>query len=124
MIFDRAQGVADHDVVSQTLAKVPSAAIPSERDRAEEHLYPSKYRESLTDDAMSAHGIWTQCTLVDVQLEVNPEGKLGKDRNEENGAKFFVCRRKKLAALMGMSEEVTSKSQCISCALRSESGYK
>ena len=116
--------VTDHDIVRQTLAKIPSAAIPSERDRAKEHLYPSKYRESLTNDAMSAHGIWTQCTLVDVQLEVNPEGELGKNRNEEDGAKFLMCRRKELAALMGMSEEVTSKSQCISCAMRSVSGYK
>jgi hypothetical protein len=70
--------------MSKTLIDVSPSTIPAERDCAEQHLHPAKYRIRLADNTMRPHCPRAKCFLVDVKLEVHSKRKLEGHRPQED----------------------------------------
>ena len=92
----------------ETLRKGTVTTVPAEHDCAEEHLDPSQHRIRLSDDTVYAHSQWTQCPLVDVQLEVHSQRKLRSNRHEEDVGKLAMRARKEFSASVRVPEYVAS----------------
>lgn len=82
--FTTTEKIAYHDVVSQTLAQLPSSAISSKCDSTKKHLCPSKDGVTLADESVYPDSPRPQCFLVNVQLEVYPKNNLRSDRDEHD----------------------------------------
>lgn len=93
----------------QTLRQRIVPAVPTERDRAKQHLRPPEHGERLSDDAMRTHGPRPQRPFVDVKLEVHAKSELRAQRHEEEFSEYAVRAREELPAAVGVSEDVTSE---------------
>ena len=85
---------------------MPAATVPSERDRAEEHLHPPEDGVRLADDAVRAHGPRADRLFVDVQLEVDAEPELEEDGEEEDIRHRAVRAGEEGAAAVRVPEDV------------------
>ena len=88
-----------------------SAAVPPERDRAEQHLRPAEDGIRLANKPVHLHSIRPQRLLVNVQLEVDAETELREDGDEENIGKFAVRAGEKSAPLVCVTKDIAAEGE-------------
>ena len=101
----------------ETLPEVAAATVSPERDRAEEHLHPAQDGVHLADDAVQTHCPRTDGLLVYVQLEVDAEGELEGDRDEEDVGHLAVRSGEECASAVRVSQHIASSCEHESYAL-------
>ena len=101
-------GLTYHNIMRETLPQRAAPTIPTERDRAKEHLRPPEHRERPADEPVRAHRPGPQRPLVDVQPEIHAERELRRDRKEQHVRERAVRAREETAAAVGVPEYVAA----------------